>query len=119
MNRRLLTILLCAFVVAVGASFLVYRLVTNEVAGRAKGKPVAVVVAARDLEIGVLIKKEDLVLGEMVGELPKGVVLKPEVAIGRGVMTSLYKGEPILSGRLAAVGSGGGLAATIPPGMRA
>ena len=31
----------------------------------------------------------------------------------------LYRGEPIIESRLAAVGAGGGLAATIPSGMRA
>jgi pilus assembly protein CpaB len=35
------------------------------------------------------------------------------------VLADIYQGEPILESRLAAVGSGGGLAATIPQGMRA
>ncbi len=39
--------------------------------------------------------------------------------MGRGVISDLYEGEPILESRLAAPGAGGGLAATIPPGMRA
>jgi pilus assembly protein CpaB len=119
MNRRLLTILLCAFFVAAGASFIVYRMVGNEINGRAKGKIQTVVVAAHDLDIGALIKKEDLKTGEIVGEPPKGAVLKPEIAIGRGVITKLYQGEPIIESRLAPVGSGAGLAATIPQGMRA
>jgi pilus assembly protein CpaB len=38
--------------------------------------------------------------------------------VGRGVISNLYKGEPILENRLAAPGAGGGLAATIPQGMR-
>ena len=47
------------------------------------------------------------------------MILKREDAVGRGVVSDLYQGEPILDSRLAAVGSGGGLAATIPQGMRA
>ena len=39
--------------------------------------------------------------------------------IGRGVISDLYQGEPILDSRLAPPGSGGGLGATIPQGMRA
>jgi pilus assembly protein CpaB len=35
------------------------------------------------------------------------------------VISDLYQGEPVLDSRLAAPGSGGGLAATIRPGMRA
>ena len=47
------------------------------------------------------------------------MAVKPESLIGRGVISALYEGEPILESRLATPGSGGGLAATIPPGMRA
>jgi pilus assembly protein CpaB len=46
-------------------------------------------------------------------------VLKKEDALGRGVVSSIYEGEPIIENRLAARGAGAGLAATIPPGMRA
>jgi len=45
--------------------------------------------------------------------------MKPSDAIGRGVLANIYQGEPIIDTRLAPVGSGGGMAATIPPGMRA
>jgi pilus assembly protein CpaB len=45
--------------------------------------------------------------------------LKKEDAIGRGVVAGIYEGEPILESRLALRGAGAGLAATIPPGMRA
>src|SRR5438309_6804493 len=54
-----------------------------------------------------------------MGTPPKGALLTKETAIGRGVVSELYQGEPIFDNRLAAVGSGGGLAATISPGMRA
>jgi pilus assembly protein CpaB len=47
------------------------------------------------------------------------VVLKAETIIGRGVISPIFEGEPITENRLAAAGAGGGLAATIPPGMRA
>ena len=76
-------------------------------------------VAARDLEIGTLIKDSDLATSEWVGTLPKGAVVSKENAIGRGVTSHVYQSEPILDSRLAAAGSGGGLAATIRPGMRA
>jgi pilus assembly protein CpaB len=117
MNRRLLTILLCAFFVAAGASLIVYRLVGSEIKGR--HQTTRVVLAARNLELGTLIKTSDLKMGEVVGEAPKGVVLKMETAVGRGVVSDLYAGEPVVEKRLASAGSGGGLAATIPPGMRA
>jgi pilus assembly protein CpaB len=40
-------------------------------------------------------------------------------AVGRGVISEIFQGEPILESRLAGIGSGGGLAPTIPQGMRA
>src|SRR5271165_53155 len=119
MNRRLMTILACAFVAAAGAAYVVYRLVGTEMGDKMRHRTAKVTVAARDLEIGTLIKPEDLSMGEVVGELPKDVVLKPEAAIGRGVVSTLYAGEPVMEKRLATVGSGAGLAAIIPPGMRA
>jgi pilus assembly protein CpaB len=119
MNRRLLTILLCAFFVAAGASFIVYRLVGKEINSKTTRQTAKVAFAARDLEIGTLIKASDLKMGDVVGETPKDAVLKLETAVGRGVVSTLYAGEPVMERRLAAVGSGGGLAATIPPGMRA
>jgi pilus assembly protein CpaB len=75
--------------------------------------------AARDLEIGTLIRDTDLKMGEVIGALPKGASTKLEAVVGRGVTSNLYADEPVLDSRLAPVGSGGGLAATIPEGMRA
>jgi pilus assembly protein CpaB len=118
MNRRLMIILLCAFFVAASASFVVYRLLRNQL-GDTAGRRVAVMVAARDLEIGTLIKPMDLKAGSVVGEAPTGAILKPESAVGRGVISPVFLGEPLNEKRLAPVGSGGGLAATIPAGMRA
>ena len=39
--------------------------------------------------------------------------------VGRGVITPIFAKEPIIDSRLAPKGAGGGLAAMIPPGMRA
>jgi pilus assembly protein CpaB len=119
MNRRLLTILLIAFVVASACTFLVYRILGHMIVA---SKPVAtteVVAAAGDIKLGTVLTKADLSTINVAGTPPKGAILKPENAIGRGVIANLYQGEPILDSRLAPSGSGGGLAATIPDGMRA
>src|SRR5438067_4623566 len=118
MNRRVSTILLFAFVVALLASYLVYRVAD------AQRRPVGpqttkIVVAARDLEIGTVIRDTDLKTSEWVGAVPRGVLASQQNIVGRGVISQVYEGEPILDNRLAAPGSGGGLAATIRPGMRA
>jgi len=114
-----MTILLCAFFVAAAASWVVYRLVGNQLNNNARGRAIDVIVAARDLEIGTLVKATDLKSGQVVGEAPQGAILKTDSAVGRGVIAPVYMGEPLLEKRLASAGSGGGLAATIPPGMRA
>lgn len=118
MNNRVLIILLSAFAIAVGCSYLVYRVVGNRLGAR-QPTTTTMVVAAKDIQLGSVLHAEDLGSAEMTGPLPKGVIVNRQDAIGRGVISTLYQGEPVLESRLAAPGSGGGLAATIPPGMRA
>ena len=121
MNRRLLTILLCALVISAAASYLVYRIVGKQMAARAnpQSQIARVVMAARNVSLGAVLTEMDVKTGEWVGPLPGGIATKLESVIGRGVVSALNEGEPIFESRLAAAGSGGGLAATIPPGMRA
>ncbi len=119
MNRRLLTILLSAFVVAAACAFLVYRIVNARLNAPHQSATTRVVAASQDLKIGTVLRPTDLTAIEIAGPLPKGALLDQKLAVGRGVISNLYQGEPILEARLAAPGSGGGLAATIRPGMRA
>lgn len=118
MNRRLLNILLSAFIIAAGCSYIVFRLVGSRLSG-AHQTTTRVMAAASDIKLGSVLRDNDLTTVEIAGTLPKGAILRKEDAIGRGVISNLYLGEPILDSRLAAPGSGGGLAATIPQGMRA
>jgi pilus assembly protein CpaB len=118
MNRRLLIILVSAFVIAAACSYLVYRVVGNRLAATPQ-RATPVIVAVHDVKLGSVLRDADLTTTEMVGNLPKGAILKREDAVGRGVISDVYQGEPILESRLAAIGSGGGLAATIRQGMRA
>src|SRR5579863_7865138 len=119
MNRRLLTILLISFLIAGGCALLVYRVVGNRVVAARPIATTQVVAAATDLKLGTILNASNLTTVEFKGAIPKDAILKPEDAIGRGVISDLYQGEPIVNSRLAPKGSGGGLAATIPLGMRA
>lgn len=119
MNRRLSTILLLAFLVATVCSYFVYRVAAKQMRNPAKPPTSKVLVAAHDLQIGTVIKDADLTNGEWVGTPPKGTLAAKDAVVGRGVVSAVYQGEPILDERLAPAGSGGGLAATIKPGMRA
>jgi len=119
MNRRLFTILLSAFFIAALCSFLVFKVVSRHITAAPMARTTSVVAAARNIPVGSILKDSDLTTIEIGGTLPQGVILKPQDAVGRGVLSNLYAGEPVVNSRLAAPGSGGGLAATIPPGMRA
>ena len=118
MNPRIVAVLTFALLISAGASYLVYRLA----GGRTVAAPLPrsqMVVAARDLAIGTIVRESDLRMADWTGVLPKGVSINRTAAINRGVVSTIFEGEPVMESRLAIAGSGGGLASTIPNGMRA
>jgi len=119
MNQRLFSVLIFAFVVSAGASLLLYRLIASRVTANAKQPTTQILVAGHTMELGTLIRDSDLRMADFSGTLPHGALLHKEDVVGRGVISAIYEGEPILENRLAAKGAGAGLAATIPAGMRA
>ena len=119
MNRRLVTVLMFAFVVAAGASMALYRLVVSRVSSTAPPATTSIQVAVKNLELGAVIIPGDLRVVAWPGALPTGVIVKAADAIGRGVSAAIYENEPVTQSRLGDKGAGGGLAATIPQGMRA
>jgi len=119
MNKRFMAVVAFALVVALGASFLVYRQLEKGIRSAGSGRAAKVLVAARDLPIGTLLKSDDLKMVEWTGTPPAYAIVKAQDAVGHGVIANIYSGEPINPMRLAATGAGGGLAATIPLGMRA
>lgn len=119
MNRRFVTILFVALVIAGTCAFLVYRIASSRIGFSKRVQMVTVVAAKENTKIGTVLSPSSLTTIEIAGTPPKGAILRPENAIGRGVISNLYQGEAILEDRLAAAGSGGGLAAIIPDGMRA
>ncbi len=119
MNKRLAVILLSAFLIASACSYLVYRVVAGRIAASTPRTSTKVVIAATDIPLGTILRDVDLTSTEIIGPLPKGAIVNPKDAVGRGVIASLSQNEPVLDNHLAPAGSGGGLAATIKPGMRA
>jgi len=119
MNRRFISVLVFAFVVAGCASLLLYRLTVSHNSAQAAPATAKALVASRNLPLGAIIKDTDVKDVPWLGALPANAVLKREDIIGRGVTTTIYDGEPIMENRLAPKGAGGGLAAMIPSGMRA
>jgi pilus assembly protein CpaB len=118
-NKRLLTVLIFALVVSAAASYILYRVISAQFESNKSAPTNRVLVATHNLDNGVLIKDVDVKMLDWGGPIPVGAIVKPEDAVGRGVTSQIYENEPILDTRLAAKGAGAGLAATIPPGMRA
>ena len=79
-----------------------------------------VVLAMKDLPVGAIIGEQDIHAVEWPGDaIPPGFLSLPEEVIGRGVITPVKVNEPLLEGKLAARGAGGGLPTIITDGMRA
>ncbi len=119
MNKRFVSVLAFALLVSAGASLLVYRLVASRIRTSETPASSQIVVAARNLPVGTLIRDLDVKSAEWRGALPPQAVPKKEDVLNRGVVATIYENEPILESRLAPRGAGAGLAATIPSGMRA
>jgi pilus assembly protein CpaB len=116
---RMAKVVLIAFAIAGTIALLFYKAIVGRLSSEPKTVTSQVLVAARELGVGTLIRDVDVKMAPWPGAIPKGAALKKEDLIGRGVIANIYQDEPILDSRLAAVGAGAGLAAIIPPGMRA
>jgi pilus assembly protein CpaB len=117
--KRLLTALLCAVLVSGLFTFWLSRRVTR--AGRVKVPQKQLYVAAgKALDAGELLGPASLQLVEWSTATPLlGGFTRIEDLAGRSVLYPLPKGEFILERQLAAAGTGVGLTAKIPSGMRA
>ncbi|HBY60315.1 MAG TPA: Flp pilus assembly protein CpaB, partial [Solibacterales bacterium] len=123
MDRRFLTVLGVSLVFALVISGLFYQ-VTASRAGAAPKQEAQelkdVVVAAKPLPVGITIKPADVkTIKVPVAHVPKGGFSKVEEVLDRPVISNVLLDEAVLEGRLAARGSGLGLAPVIPVGMRA
>jgi pilus assembly protein CpaB len=119
MYRRLIFVLIFAVIVAGLSSVVLYQVVIASVHGQPKTSGHKLLVAARDLGIGELIREADVKEIDWNGEPPAAAIVQLNAVVGRGAIAPTYAGEPILEGRLAPRGAGAGLAATIPVGKRA
>ena len=122
MDRRFLTVLGVSLVFALVVSSVFYQMTARS---GSSSKPDAsnqkdMVVATRPLSVGVMVKPADVKIAKIGTEsFPKGAFTKVEDVLDRPVISNILLDEPVLDGRLAAKGSGLGLAPTIPVGMRA
>lgn len=122
MDRRFVTVLGVSLLFALVVSGIFYQLSKSGGGGRPSG-PVDqsdLVIAAKPLTVGMMVKAEDVkVVKTPTSAFPKGGFTKVADVVERPVISNILLEEPVLDGRLAAKGSGGGLAPVIPVGMRA
>jgi pilus assembly protein CpaB len=119
MDRRLFLVLGLSLIVALVISSVFYFQVVGRSAPKQEASTKDVVIATKQLDVGITVKPGDVRLQKIAGDLPKGSFAKIEEVMDRPVVNKILMDEPVLEGRLAARGSGLGLAPIIPVGMRA
>jgi pilus assembly protein CpaB len=119
MNKRLGIVIIFALVVSIAASAVVYRIISAKLGLTPKSSALPLMVASRDLPPGTLISAPDVRSVNWSGYVPPRALRTTDQVVGRAVIQAVYEGDPMLETRLAPRGAGGGLAATIPQGMRA
>ena len=122
MDRRFITVLAVSLLFALVVSAVFYQMVAGSRKGAkpAKAETRDVVVAARALPVGVMLRAADVKVSKMPADhFPLGGFGRIEEVLDRPVVSSILAEEPVREGRLAQRGSGLGLARIIPAGMRA
>jgi pilus assembly protein CpaB len=123
-RNRILFVLLLAVASGTLAGFSVMRYLrerpTALIAPESRSRTQPVMVAARDVGLGEVLREGDLKIVDWpAGAIPVGYAGSSNEVVGRGVLDNIRTNEPILASKLADVGQGGGLTPLIPTGMRA
>jgi len=122
MNRkyRTLVVLLVAVAVASGASYFVYRAVSNIPVREIEVKSYYVAIATKALPVGTMLVPGDVKLVAWPASSPvAGGYTKVEEVVNRGLIAPVVENEPLTATKLAPIEAGAGLAPTIATGMRA
>jgi len=120
MRNRIFTVLALAILAGGGLAYGTFNAINTQQVKTVNAPTDPVVVAAGDLPLGTELKKDDLkVVNFPQGQTPEKAFARKEDIIGRGVIVSLVKNEPVLATKLASKEAGSGLPPVITPGMRA
>ena len=118
-DRRFFVVLSASLLWALVVSALFYRLAVGSGRPRTESRK-PVVIATRSLPTGAMIDRDAVRLREIPESLfPAGGFSRIEDAVERPVISPIEPEEPVVEARVAAKGSGMGLAPLIPSGMRA
>src|SRR5262245_24944201 len=120
MNRsRVFTVFLIALLAGGGLAYGTYDYLQNVPVKTVTVPTKRVVVASADLALGSELRRDDLATVEWpAASVPEGAFEDPAGLVGRGLIDSVVRHEPILPGKLASKEAGAGLPPTITPGKR-
>ena len=120
MRNRIFAVLALAVLAGGGLAYGTFNAINTQPVKSVAAPTDPVVVSAADLPLGTELKKDDLtVINFPKGATPEGAFATKEQIIGRGLIVSTVKNEPILAAKLASKEAGSGLPPVITPGMRA
>jgi pilus assembly protein CpaB len=120
MRNRIFAVLAIAVLAGGGLAYGTYNMMQPQAVQTVNAPTQPVVVAAADLSLGQELKAEHVkVLSFPQGQAPDGAFAAAPEVVGRGLIVSVVKGEPILPAKLASKEAGAGLPPVIPEGMRA
>ena len=118
-ERRYTLVFLVAVLVAIAATFGVYKVLeATKASSRVATLPV--VVASRDIPEGHGVERGAVSISQWPAQaVPAGSFGSVDSVAGRVARVTIFKGEPLVPGRLAPLGTGPGLEVKITPGKRA
>ena len=121
MNRsRMLPVLVVALLAGGALAFGTYNYLQNVPVKTVTVPTKRVVVANADLSLGSELRADDLKTIEWpASAAPEGSFEDAKALIGRGLISSIVRHEPILPGKLSSKEAGSGLPPIIPTGKRA
>ena len=117
---RILMVLVIAVLTGGGLAAGTYSYLRNVPVKTVSVPTTKVVVARADLALGSELDQDDLAVIEWPqAAVPEGVISDTSEVVGRGLIASVVKNEPILTSKLASKDAGSGLPPIIPRGKRA
>lgn len=120
MDKRLLTVMMAAIVVALVITGIFYQITSGRRASSGPAEKKLLVVAKNELPIGAMLTPDDVRVVEYPAEAyPQGGFENIDDVIDRSITQPILANEPITTGRVTEKGEGFGLAPLIPQGFRA
>jgi len=120
MRNRIFAVFALAIAAGGGLAYATFNAINTQPPKTVAAPTQPVVVAAANLALGTELKKEDLTIVNFPkGAAPEGTFDQVSQVLGRGLIVTMVKNEPLLPGKLASKEAGAGLPPIIPDGMRA